>query len=65
MTHDKAILDVIDPVLSGHLASKTELFAKAAIKLGALATTPVLAAVSSEAFAQGMPKHVVDILNLR
>ena len=64
MTHDKAILDVIDPDLSGHIASKKELFAKAAIKLGALATTPIiLAAVSSEAFAQGMPKQVVDILN--
>jgi Ferritin-like domain len=64
MTHDKAVLDVIDPDLSGHIASKKELFAKAAIKLGALATTPViLAAVSSEAFAQGMPQQVVDILN--
>jgi len=64
MTHDKAILDVIDPDLSGHIASKKELFAKAVIKLGALATTPViLAAVSSEAFAQGIPKQVVDILN--
>ena len=64
MTHDKAVLDVIDPDLSSHIAAKKELFAKAAIKLGALATTPViLAAVSSEAFAQGMPKQVVDILN--
>ena len=55
---------MIDPDLSGHIASKKELFAKAAIKLGALATTPViLAAVSSEAFAQGMPKQVVDTLN--
>jgi Ferritin-like domain len=64
MTHDKAVLDVIDLDLSSHIASKKELFAKAAIKLGALATTPViLAAVSSEAFAQGMPRQVIDILN--
>jgi hypothetical protein len=64
MTHDNPILDAIDPDLSGYIASKRELFAKTAIKLGALATAPViLAAVSSEAFAQGMPKQVVDILN--
>lgn len=64
MTNDKAILEVIDPDLSSHIASKKKLFAKAAIKLGALATTPmILAAVSSEAFAQGLPKQVVDILN--
>jgi hypothetical protein len=57
-------LDAIDPDLAEHLGSKRDLFRNVAAKLGVLATTPiVLAAVSTEAFSQGLPKQVVDILN--
>ena len=58
------VLDAIDPDLAEHLGSKRDLFRNVAAKLGVLATTPVvLAAVSTEAFSQGLPKQVVDILN--
>ncbi len=58
------ILDGIDPDLATHLGSKREIFRNVATKLGVLATTPViLAAASSEAFAQGLPRQVTDILN--
>jgi hypothetical protein len=58
------ILDTIDPDLAVRLGSKRELFRKVSVKLGVLATTPViLAAASTEAFSQGLPKQVVDILN--
>lgn len=64
MTHETSILDGLDPDLSSRLVSKRDLFSKASVKLGVLATTPVLlAAVSSEEFGQGLPKQVVDILN--
>jgi truncated hemoglobin YjbI len=64
MNEDTTVLDGLDPDLSGRLASKRELFSKAAAKLGVLATTPILlAAVSSEAFGQGVPRQVADILN--
>ena len=63
MNHE-TLLDGIDPDLAGHLGTKRDLFRNVAIKLGVLATTPVvLAAVSTEAFSQGLPKQVVDILN--
>ena len=62
MSHDIAILDGIDPDLSARLGRR-DLFGRAALKLGALATAPMmLAAVSSEAFAQ-VPQQVADILN--
>jgi Ferritin-like domain len=58
------ILDAVDPDLADHLGSKRELFRSVASKLGILATTPVvLAAVSTQAFSQGLPRQVVDILN--
>lgn len=64
MIHETSILDGLDPDLSSRLVSKRDLFSKASAKLGILATTPVLlAAVSGEAFGQGLPKQVVDILN--
>ncbi|MCW6509646.1 ferritin-like domain-containing protein [Lichenifustis flavocetrariae] len=63
MSHDIAILDGIDPDLSNRLTNRRDLFAGAAVKLGALATAPLmLAAVSSQAFAQ-VPQQVADILN--
>ena len=46
------------------LTSRRDLFGKASLKLGALASAPVvLAAVSSEAFGQALPGGVSDILN--
>ncbi|QDM24188.1 ferritin-like domain-containing protein [Tardiphaga sp. vice154] len=58
------ILDALDPDLAERLGSKRDLFRKVGAKLGVLATTPVvLAAVSTEAFSQGLPKQIVDILN--
>ena len=64
MTQDTSILSGLDPDLTSRLVSKRDLFTKASVKLGVLATTPVLlAAVSTEAFGQGLPKQVVDILN--
>lgn len=64
MNNDATLIDGIDPDLSSHLASKRDLFAKVTRKLGILATTPlILAAVSKEAFSQGLPAQVVDILN--
>ncbi|MGI3901453.1 MAG: ferritin-like domain-containing protein [Janthinobacterium lividum] len=63
MSNDVAILDGIDPDLSSRLGTRRDLFGRAALKLGALATAPlILASVSSEAFAQ-VPQQVADILN--
>lgn len=64
MNHPTTILDGIDGDLADHLGSKRDLFKKVAGRLGILATTPVvLAAASTEAFSQGLPKQIVDILN--
>ena len=64
MSNDATLIDGIDPDLSANLASKRDLFDKVSSKLGILATTPlILAAVSTEAFAQGLPAQVVDTLN--
>ncbi len=63
MSNDVAILDGIDPDLSSRLGTRRDLFNRAALKLGVLATAPLLlASVSSEAFAQ-VPQQVADILN--
>ena len=64
MTLDRPLLDTIDPEIATRLTSRRDLFSKASIKLGALASAPVvLASVSSEAFGQGLPAGVSDILN--
>lgn len=64
MNSESTILEGLDPDLTKRLVSKRDLFAKASAKLGVLATTPVLlAAVSNEAFGQGLPAQVVSILN--
>lgn len=58
-----AILDDLDPDLSNRLTARRDLFRDAALRLGALATAPVmLAAVSTQAFAQ-VPAQVADVLN--
>lgn len=64
MNNSTTILDGIDPDLADRFGSKRDLFKNIASKLGILATTPVvLAAASTEAFSQGLPKQIVDILN--
>lgn len=64
MNHTSSLFDGLDPDLEAKLSSRRDLFASATAKLGVLATTPVLlAAVSSEAFGQGLPAQVVEILN--
>ncbi len=64
MSQDVSILEGMDPDLENRLTSRRDLFKFSTAKLGVLATTPVLlAAVSSQAFGQGLPKQVVDILN--
>lgn len=62
MSHT-AILDTIDPDLSDRITARRDLFRDAALRLGALATAPMmLAAVSTQAFAQ-VPAQVADVLN--
>jgi hypothetical protein len=58
------LFSTLDPDLSGALASRRDLFFSSARKLGAVASAPVvLAAVSSQAFGQGMPAQIADVLN--
>jgi hypothetical protein len=64
MNNHQPLLETIDPDLSGRILARRDLFRSAALKLGAVASAPVvLAAVSSQAFSQGMPAQVTDILN--
>ncbi len=55
----------IDPDMIERLTvNKRELFRQAVIRLGGLASAPlVLAAASQQAFAGGIPKKIVDTLN--
>ena len=63
MTH-QTLLSTLDPDLAGALASRRDLFVTTAKRLGAVASAPVvLAAVSSQAFGQGMPAQVAAVLN--
>lgn len=64
MLLEPSVIDGIDPDLSNRLTSRRDLFHKATMRFGALASAPiVLAAVSAEAFGQGLPAAVTDILN--
>lgn len=64
MNIHQTLLDGIDPDLGGVIAARRGLFRNVALALGAAASTPVvLAAVSSQAFSQGLPAQVVDVLN--
>ena len=64
MTFDDSILDHIEPDLSARITSRRDLFASVRNKLGAAVAAPVLlAAVSTQAFSQGVPKQVQDVLN--
>ena len=65
MTNDNTILFEIDPELSGRV-SQAGAFEHAALKLGVLATAPlVIAAASTAAFGEGaqLPKKIVEVLN--
>jgi hypothetical protein len=64
MNSESPILDSLDPDLADRIVSGSNLFNSTTAKLGLLATTPVLlAAASTQAFGQGLPGQVVDILN--
>ena len=64
MNNHQPLLDTIDPDLAGVITGRRGLFLKAALSLGALASAPViLAAVSTQTFAQGLPAQVVSVLN--
>lgn len=64
MTDQNHLLSALDPDLTGAIASRRDLFRSASLKLGAAASAPVvLAAVSSQAFGQGMPNQVAEVLN--
>jgi hypothetical protein len=64
MTNQQQLLDAVEPDLSSRIVARRDLFRSAAMKLGALASAPlVLAAVSTQAFSEGMPAQVVDVLN--
>lgn len=64
MTDHNHLLSTIDADLAGVIASRRDLFRSAGLKLGAAASAPVvLAAVSSQAFGQGMPSQVSEVLN--
>jgi len=68
MTSDTGpdLIGGIDPELAGRLASRRDLFARASLVLGGLASAPMLlASVATQAFGQGaaLPKVIVDALN--
>jgi hypothetical protein len=63
MNNDSPILAGIEPEIVNRI-SRRGLFSKSALALGALASAPVILGVASrEAFAQGIPQQVADILN--
>lgn len=64
MNNNQNLLSGIDPEITERLVSnRRELFGSAALKLGALASAPlILAAASQEAFGQELPQGIVDVL---
>ena len=57
-------LDRADPELTQRLTNRRDLFGLSANKLGSLATAPlILATVTTQAFADGVPQKVADVLN--
>lgn len=63
--HTNTILGGLDPDLVKRLVTNRRgLISKAALSLGALASAPmVLAVTSREVFAAGLPQQIVDVLN--
>lgn len=65
MTNQTTILGDIDPEISGRVSQSGD-FNRVALKLGVLATAPlVIAAASTAAFGQGekLPSKIVEVLN--
>ncbi len=61
---NKSLLGGLDPELQERLVSRRDLFHKSTMMLGAAASAPlVLAATAREAFSQGIPQEIVDVLN--
>lgn len=57
------LLETLDPDLAARMTSRRGLFTRAAGTLGVLASAPTMLAVAStEAFSQGLPGQVVDVL---
>ena len=66
MTHQPTILADIDPEIAARMFSRRGAFRDAALKLGALATAPLMIGVASTAaFGEGekLPRKVADVLN--
>lgn len=64
MSTEPTLLEELDPDLAARLTSRRDLFARAAARLGAVASAPaILGVVSTEAFGQGLPAQVVEVLN--
>ena len=66
MTPNKMnLLASVDPEITERLvANRREFFRSSALKLGALASAPlVLAMASQQAFGQSLPQGIVDVLN--
>jgi len=63
-TDNTSILAGVDPEITARLtADRRSFFRSAALKLGALASAPVvLAAASPEAFGKELPQEIVDVL---
>src|ERR1700742_2152728 len=66
MTNNETILAEIDPDLGARVMSRRGTFRDTALKLGVLATAPMMiAATSTVAFGAGdkLPRKIVDVLN--
>lgn len=64
MSNINNILDSVDPEITERLvANRREFFRSSALKLGALASAPiVLAMASQQAFGQELPQGIIDVL---
>ncbi len=66
MTHETTVLADIDPEITARMMSRRGAFRQAALKLGVLATAPmVIGVASTAAFGAGekLPRKIVDVLN--
>lgn len=64
MTNQQPLMNSIEPELAGRIVCRRDLFRSAALKLGAAASAPVvLASVSTQAFSEGLPAQVAEVLN--
>lgn len=58
------ILAGLDPDLQSRLVARRDLFSRSTWALGALASAPlVLAVTAKQVFAQGLPQQIIDTLN--